>query len=123
MNDNDITYLTDVVLITCIVAHGRGDAAIRVARETGVGGAIVYHARGSGVRERLGLLGIAVEAEKEVVTMLAAADQRDLVMHNLYTQLGLDRPGAGVIYAIPLDKMATYIPAELRQRLQPDMPQ
>ncbi len=118
MSDNNITFLTDVVMITCVVAHGRGDEAIKVAREAGVSGAIVYHARGSGVRERLGLLGIAVEAEKDVVTMLAATDHRDLVMHNLYTQLQLDRPGAGVIYAIPMDKVATYIPVEMRQRLQ-----
>jgi nitrogen regulatory protein P-II 1 len=118
MNDSSITYLTDVVMITCIVTQGRGDEAIKVAREAGVVGALVHHARGSGVRERLGLLGIAVEAEKDVVTMLAATDQRDLVMHNLYTRLGLDRPGAGVIYAVPVDKVATYIPADERQRLQ-----
>jgi nitrogen regulatory protein P-II 1 len=120
MTGPDITYITDVVLITCIVAHGRGDEAIRVAREAGVSGALVYHARGSGVRERLGLLGIAVEAEKDVVTLLAASEQRDLVMHNLYTHLALDRPGAGVVYATPLEKMATYIPDELRERLQGD---
>lgn len=117
-----ITYLTDVVLITCIVAHGRGDEAIRIARDIGVAGAIVYHARGTGVRERLGLLGIAVEAEKEVVTLMAPAEHRDLVMHALYTHLDLDRPGAGVIYAIALDRMATYIPEALRQRLPDGAP-
>lgn len=120
MSDNSISYLTDVVLITCIVAHGRGDEVIKVAREAGVAGAIVYHARGNGVRERLGLLGIAVEAERDVVTMLAATDHRDLVMHNLYAILGLDKPGAGVIYAMPLDKVATYIPADVRQQLEPE---
>lgn len=119
---NGITYLTDVVLITCIVANGRGDEAIKVARDLGVGGAIVYHARGTGVRERLGLLGIAVEAEREVVTMMASLEHRDLVMHALYTHLELDRPGAGVIYAIPLDRMATYIPEALRQRLPESAP-
>jgi nitrogen regulatory protein P-II 1 len=118
MNGSGITYLTDVVLITCIVAHGRGDEVVKVARDTGVGSAIVYHAHGTGARERLGLVGIAVETEKDVVTMVAAINQRDLVMHNLYTHLGLDRPGAGVIYAMPLDKMATYIPETLRERLQ-----
>lgn len=122
MSGSGITYLTDVVMITCIVANGRGDEAIKVARDTGVGGAIVYHARGTGMRERLGLLGIAVETEKEVVTMIAAAEQRDLVMHNLYTHLGLDRPGAGVIYAVPVDRMATYVPETLRERLQQDTP-
>jgi len=120
MSEPGITYITDVVLITCVVASGRGDEAIKVAREAGVGGAVVYRARGSGVRERLGLLGIALEAEKDVVTMLAATDQRDLVMHNLYTQLELDRPGAGVVYVTPLEKIATYIPESLRERLQQD---
>ncbi len=120
MSESSITYITDVVSITCIVAHGRGDEAIKVAREAGVTGAVVYHARGSGVRERLGLLGIAIEAEKDVVMMLAATEQRDLVMHNLYMKLELDRPGAGVVYATPLQKMATYIPEALRERLHGD---
>jgi hypothetical protein len=122
MNDSGITYLTDVLMITCIVAHGRGDEVIKVARDAGVGGAILYHARGSGVRERLGLLGIAVETEKDVVSMVAAAGHRDLVMHNLYTRLGLDRPGAGVVYAIPLDRMATYIPEDVHRRLEQERP-
>jgi hypothetical protein len=118
MKNSNITYFTDVVLITCVVAHGRGDEAIKAAQEAGVTGAIVYHARGSGVRERLGLLGIAVEVEKDVITAIAATSQRDLVMYSLYTKLGLDRPGAGVVYAMPLNKMATYIPADMRERLQ-----
>jgi nitrogen regulatory protein P-II 1 len=115
---SDITYLTDVILITCIVAHGRGDEAIRIARDLGVGGALVHQARGTGVRERLGLLGIAVEAEKDVVTLIAATEQRDQIVHSLYTKLGLDRPGAGVIFAMPLDRMATYIPEDVRQQLK-----
>jgi nitrogen regulatory protein PII len=119
MSNSNITYLTDVVLVTCVIAHGRGDEAVRVVREAGVVGAIVYNARGNGARERLGLLGIAVEAEKDVVTMVVGTEQRDWVMHNLYTQLDLARPGAGMIYAVPMDKMATYIPTDVLQRLQP----
>lgn len=117
MSTSGMTYFTDVIMITCIVAHGRGDEAIKAAREVGVSGAIVYNARGTGLRERLGLLGIAVEAEKDVVSMIAATEQRDLLMQSLYRQLGLDRPGAGVIYALPLDRMATYLPEELQQNL------
>jgi nitrogen regulatory protein P-II 1 len=120
MSGGKITYLTDVVMLTCVVTHGRGDEVIKVAREAGVSGALLYHARGSGIRERLGLLGIAVEAEKDVVLMLAATNQRDLVMHNLYTQLELHRPASGVIYSMPLDKMATYVPEEILQRLEPE---
>lgn len=115
---SDITYLTDVVLDTCIVAQGRGDEAIRVASDLGVGGALVHQARGTGVRERLGLLGIAVEAEKDVVTAIAATEQCDQIVHSLYAKLGLDRPGAGMIFVMPPDRMATYIPEDVRRKLQ-----
>ncbi len=118
MKNDNITYLTDVVLITCVVNHGRGDEVLEFAREVGLNGAIVYHARGNGPRERLGIWGIAIEAEKDVVTMIAAADNREIVMRHLYTKLGLDRVGAGMIYAMPLDKMATHIPADMLQNLQ-----
>lgn len=118
MKNSNITYLTDVVLITCVVNRGRGDEAIEFAKEVGLVGAIVYHARGEGVRERLGLLGIAVETEKDIVTMVSPVDNRDLVINHLYTKLGLDRAGAGVIYATPLDKMATYIPDDILQKMQ-----
>ena len=118
MKNSNITYLTDVVLITCVVNRGRGDEVIDFAKEVGLIGAIVYHARGEGVRERLGLLGIAVETEKDIVTMVSPVDNRDLVINHLYTKLGLDRAGAGVIYATPLDKMATYIPDDILQKMQ-----
>jgi hypothetical protein len=50
--------------------------------------------------------------------MIAAADNRDIVMRHLYTKLGLDRVGAGMIYAMPLDKVATHIPTDMLQNLQ-----
>jgi nitrogen regulatory protein PII len=117
MNDGKITYLTDVALITCIVAVGRGDAVIQAAQAMGAAGALVYHARGIGPRERLGLLGIAVEAEKDVVSILVAADYRDLVFEAIYRAGELDVPGAGFAYITPVEKMATYIPREILQRM------
>lgn len=118
MNDGGITYLTDVALITCVVPVGRGDAVIKAARDMGAGGALVYHARGIGPRERLGLLGIAIEAEKEVVNVLVATEHRDVVLEAIYGAGDLDVPGAGMVYVTRLEKMATYIPRELLQRAQ-----
>ncbi len=56
-----ITFLTDVRLITCIVQRGLGDTIVHAARDAGAQGATVFFAKGSGVRERLGALGVAVE--------------------------------------------------------------
>jgi nitrogen regulatory protein PII len=118
MKDDQITYLTDVALITCVVTIGRGDAVIRAAQDLGAGGAIVYHARGVGVRERLGLLGIAVEAGKEVVSLLVATDQQDIVFEAVYRAAQLDVPGAGIVYLTAIEKLATYVPREIRARAQ-----
>lgn len=46
MKTQGITYLTDVALITCIVATGHADLAISTAQSMGAPGATVYHARG-----------------------------------------------------------------------------
>ncbi|MCG6896315.1 MAG: P-II family nitrogen regulator [Thiocapsa sp.] len=117
MKDAKITYLTDVALITCVVTVGRGDAVIKAARSMGAAGALVYHARGIGPRERLGLLGIAIEAEKDVVSILVATDYQDVVFEAVYRAAGLDVPGAGMVYITPVERMATYVPREVLARV------
>ena len=116
MNDNRITYITDVSLITCIVSVGRGDVIIKAARDVGATGAMVYRARGIGPRERLGLLGIAIEAEKEVVSIPVASDYEDIVVDAVFRAGELHVPGAGMVYVTRLDKMATYVPDEILSR-------
>ena len=116
MNDDKITYLTDVAMITCVVSVGRGDAVIQAARAMGAAGALVYHARGIGPRERLGLLGIAVEAEKDVVNILVATDYQDVVFEAVYRAAELNVAGAGMAYITPIEKLATYVPREILAR-------
>lgn len=117
MKADKITYLTDVALITCIVTTGRGDAVIQAARAMGAAGALVYHARGIGPRERLGLLGIAIEAEKDVVSILVATDHQDVILEAVYRAGGLDTPGAGMAYITPIEKLATFVPREVLERV------
>ena len=113
----EITVLTDASLITCIVQRGVADSIVQAATEAGAQGATIYYAHGSGVRERLGVLGLAVEVEKEVVNILVANDQRDRIFEKIYFAGQLDTPGMGLVYVTPLEKMATYIPKEVAERL------
>ena len=114
----DITVLTEASLITCVVQRGIADAIVRAAIEAGAQGATIYYARGSGVRERLGLLGLAVEVEKEVVNIIVANDLRDRIFERIYFAGKLDTPGMGLVYVTPLEKMATYIPRDVAKRLE-----
>ena len=118
MSNQNITYLTDVSLLTCVVQSGLSEVILKAARDVGaMAGAISHHARGIGVRERLGLLGVAVETKKEVISILVSSEQRDLVYDTLYRAANLDVPGRGFIYLTPLEKASTYIPKSMLEPL------
>ncbi len=111
-----ITALTDVSLITCIVQRDIADTIIHAAMDAGTQGATVHFARGMGVRERLGILGVAVEVEKEVINIVVANEQVERVFEKMYLAGKLDTPGMGIIYITPLEKAATYIPPEIMEK-------
>ncbi len=118
MPDRDVVILTEVALVTCIVQKGAGDVLVEAAREAGAQGATIYYARGSGVRERLGVLGLAVEVEKEVINIVVSRDQVDRIVEILFLKGRLDTPGMGFLYVTPLEKAATYVPEAILRRLE-----
>ena len=117
MSKREITVLTDVTMITCIVQRGMGDKIVLAAQEAGATGATIYYARGEGVRERLGILALAVEAEKEVIIVAVADDQADHIFERMYIAGELDTPGMGFIYMTRLDKAATHIPHDVLEKI------
>ncbi len=117
MRQRQVAILTDVALITCIVQRGLADKIIKAATEAGAQGATVYYARGTGVRERLGVLGIAVQAEKEVVDIVVARDQVDRIFEKMYLAGELGTPGMGFMFVSPLEKAATYVRPDVLKRL------
>ncbi len=118
MKNQPITFLTDAVLITAVVPVGRADTLLKAVRDAGAVGGIVHLAKGTGVRERLGLLGVAVEAEKEVVTLVAPSAHQDFLAEVIYNAGELGVPGNGYLYVSALERMATYIPEEALERME-----
>lgn len=119
MSDPTITYLTDVVLLTVVVQRDKGEAILKAARDVGATtGAVGHYAKGIGARERLGLLGLAVEVEKDVISLLVSSEHQDVVLDHIYRESQLGTPGMGYIYSTPLEKVATYIPESLRDQLK-----
>lgn len=114
----NMTYLTDVAMITCVVQSGGADVIVKAAREAGATGALVYQSRGTGIRERLGILGIAVDAAKDVISVLVSSEQTDILANNIFKAGQFDTPGRGFLYITPLEKVATYITEAVKQRLQ-----
>ena len=117
MSMRELVTLIDVALITCVVQRGLADTVVQAATEAGAQGATIHYGQGTGVRERLGLLGLAVEAEKEIINILVSEDQVDRVFERVQVAAQLDTPGMGVMYVTPVEKMATYIPHDIVEKL------
>ena len=113
-----IPVLTDLSLITCIAQRGAANAIVKAAVLAGAQGATVYFASGSGMRERLGVLGLAVDVEKEVINIVVPNENADHIFEVMFKAGKLDTPGMGFIYVTPLEKAATFIPAHVVQKLQ-----
>lgn len=120
MSKREIIVLTDVSLITCIVQRGQADTIIAAAREAGSQGATVNFAKGMGIRERLGILGVAVDVEKEIIHVVVSTEQQERVFKKMYLAGELDTPGMGIMYVTPLEKAATYVPDEVIQKVLGD---
>ena len=119
MSDSTITYLTDAVMITVVVQRGMEEAILQAARDVGATtGAVGYYAKGIGMRERLGMLGLAVEVEKAVISMIVPTDHQDVVIDQIYRAGKMDTPGIGYVYSTPLEKMAAFVPQSVRERME-----
>lgn len=111
-----ITVLSEAQLITCIVQKGNADKIVKAAYKAGAQGSTIHYAQGSGVREKLGVFGVAVEAEKEVIQLIVSSDQVDRIFDTMYLVGELDTPGKGFMYVTKLEKAATYIPQEILEK-------
>lgn len=102
--------LTNLVVITCIIQRGKSDDVMKAATKQGASGATIFFARGTGVREKLGLLGIAIQAEKEVISICVPEAKAQPIFDAMVKAGKLNTPGMGFIYQTKVDKAVTYIP-------------
>ena len=107
------TTLTEATLITAVVQHGYGEIITDALLEVGIQGSTVHAAMGVGIRERLGALGVAVDAERDVVNVMVSSDEVDRVFERMFLAGKLDTPGMGFMYATPLMQAAIYVPPSI----------
>lgn len=91
--------------ILCIVNAGFSDDVMDAAKSAGARGGTVLHARGTGAREAETFFGITVQEEKEIVMILVDAEIKADVLHTLYHAVGLNSPGQGIAFSLPVDEV------------------
>jgi len=95
-------HLPQLVLLNCVVQRGRGNDVARCALEAGTSVPSINFGVGTGVRERVGLLRIAIPADKEIVSLLVESHEQQEMLDMLIRAGRLDEPGRGFIAAYPV---------------------
>ena len=102
--------------IFCILPRGRGGELARTLLEMGLGVPIVGYGEGMGLRDRLGLLRIAIPQEKEVLWLLVPPGDADFVVDVAIRKGNLREPGNGFIGRLPVRALAVNARMNLDRR-------
>ena len=90
-------------VIICIVNSGFSESVMDAARELGARGGTVIRGRGTANAEAEKLYGIAIQPEKEIVMILVDTAIKNDILHALYKSVGLQTPGQGIAFALPVE--------------------
>ena len=96
-------------LITCIVQRGKADKVVDAAMAAGAQGATISFGRGTGVRERLGLMGLLIRPEKEIIYIVTQQDESETVMAAVVEAARLKEKGQGFAFLHELDSAIGFV--------------
>lgn len=102
-------------VIFCIVNSGFADEVMEAARKLGAKGGTVIRARGTASEAAEKLYNIAIQPEKEIVMILIDAKIKNNMLHGLYNAVGLNTPGQGIAFTMPVDGVVG-IPIEVEEK-------
>lgn len=90
-------------MVLCIVNAGYSNTVMEAATKAGARGGTVIHARGTANKDAEAFFHITIEPEKDAVILLVPEKIKDDVLHALYKEVGLDTPGQGIAFSLPVD--------------------
>lgn len=101
---NPLTRQAPLVGISCVVQRGEANSVARVALDMGASVPYISFGHGMGLRDRLGILRVAIPAQKEIIQLTVSPHDAETMMRLMIRAGELDRPGKGFIYLYPIRK-------------------
>ncbi len=92
-------------LIISVVDQGYSEEVMDTARAAGAGGGTVVHSRRIGDSEALGLLGMSIQEEKEMLFIVAENDSKLKIMQAIGDKYGIRSEAKGIILSLPIDSV------------------
>ena len=97
-------------VIFCIVNVGYSEEVMEAARSLGCKGGTVIKARGTANPESEKIFNIPIHPEKEIVMMVVKSSIKNEVLHALYKAVGLNTPGSGIAFSMPVEEVVGLAP-------------
>jgi nitrogen regulatory protein PII len=105
----ELITMNNLNLITCIVQRGRAEKVVDAALKAGAPGATYFYGRGTGVRQKLGVLSKLIVPEKEIIQIVTKASQTDQVFEAIIKAGKLDKKGQGFAYIHKIDRAIGFL--------------
>ena len=91
------------VMIAAIVNQGYSEEVMNAARSAGASGGTVLHSRRVGNEKALDFWGLSVQEEKEIILILASAENKLAIMQAIGNACGLKSDAKGIVLSLPID--------------------
>ena len=92
--------------IMAIVNQGFSEEVMDAAKPVGAAGGTVFHSRRAGNEDKLKFWGISVQAEREIVLILARKEDKLNIMQAIGRKCGINSKAQGLILSLPVDGTA-----------------
>jgi len=101
-------------IITAVVSHGEGNAVAKAAVQAGAQAVTIFHGRGTGVREKLKFLGVAIHPEKEILFTVVPEHLTDRVFDAVFKAGRIGEPGMGFVFVQEVKRASGWLSEDLK---------
>ena len=98
----------DYELILVIANQGATDQVMDAARSAGARGGTVIHGLGTGSKNAEKFFKVSIAAEKEIILIVSAADQKAAIMKAIIQQAGPDTKAGAIAFSLPVTELAGF---------------
>ena len=107
-NENEVSDMEIDIrhhLIVILANQGYSEAIADAARQVGATGGTVWTVRKAGTHEALAVLGVPMQEEREIISILATKENKLAIMNTLNEKFGIASKAQGFILSLPVDNV------------------
>lgn len=106
IEEEQIMQEKQMELIVAICEKGHTETVMDAARSAGARGGTVVHAKGTGSKYTSKFFGISIAEEKEMIYIVASAEQKRDIMQAIMDNAGIDSEAHTIVFSLPVSDTA-----------------